>query len=94
MLLSIDMTKPSTSNNEMNQLISKSETDTEQKEITDNKNNIASKEIPPFDNKDPESIVKKAEYDSAFAWIKTASETAYLIYSREMKEIPAKRESS
>lgn len=38
-----------------------------------------------------QSTVKKAEYDSAFAWVKVASETAYLIYSREIKELPKKR---
>lgn len=40
-----------------------------------------------------QSTVKKAEYDSAFAWVKVASETAYLICSREMKELPAKRKA-
>ncbi len=40
-----------------------------------------------------QSTVKKAEYDSAFAWVKVASETAYLIYSREMKELPAKQKA-
>ncbi len=40
-----------------------------------------------------ESLVKKAEHDSAFAWIKVASETAYLIYTREMKELPGKQKA-
>lgn len=40
-----------------------------------------------------EATVKKAESDSAYAWTKIASETIYLIYSRDMKEIPRKRKA-
>jgi len=40
-----------------------------------------------------ESIVKKAENDSAWAWVKVASETAYIIVTREIQELPGKRKA-
>jgi len=42
---------------------------------------------------DVESVVKKAEHDSAWAWVKVASETAYIIVTREIKEMPGKRKA-
>jgi hypothetical protein len=43
--------------------------------------------------KNVSSTVKKAEHDSAFAWVKVASETAYILYSREILELPSKRKA-
>lgn len=39
------------------------------------------------------SMVSKAEHDSAFSWIKVASETAYIVQSREIKELPDKKKA-
>lgn len=38
-----------------------------------------------------ESVVKKAEKDSAWAWVKVASEIAYIIVTREILELPGKQ---
>jgi len=37
------------------------------------------------------SILKKAEHDTAYAWVKVASQIAYLLHSREIKELPIKK---
>ncbi len=37
-----------------------------------------------------ESVVKKAEKESAWAWVKVASETAFAIITRDMMELPSK----
>jgi len=42
---------------------------------------------------DVESVVKKAEEDSAWAWVKVASEIAYIIVTREIQELPSKRKA-
>lgn len=40
-----------------------------------------------------ESTIKKHEVDSAYAWVKVASVTAYYIYMREIDKLPAKYKS-
>lgn len=42
---------------------------------------------------DIDSIVQKAEFDSAYAFVKIASNMIYMICSREIKELPGKRKA-
>ncbi len=41
--------------------------------------------------KNIDSITNKAAFDSAYAFVKIASNTLYMIYSREIKELPGKQ---